>query len=456
MKTLFIDCSMGAAGDMLTAALLELIPDREKILARLNSRGIPGVVFQAEESVKCGITGTHMTVTVDGVEEDEHLHDHCHGHGHDHEHSHEHGHEHHHDHPHGGDEHEHEHGHEHHHSGLHDIEHIVYDHLKLPTEVALNVMAVYHEIAEAESHVHGVPVDQIHFHEVGTMDAIADITAVCLLMYTLKPDEVVVSPIHVGSGQVKCAHGILPVPAPATAYILRDIPTYGGNIQGELCTPTGAALLKHFATRFGSQPLMKTSAIGYGMGKKDFPQANCVRAMLGETEDATKKTDVAQPSERTASAPEQASFAEACGADKTVVELSCNVDDMTGEAVGFAMERLFEAGANEVYTVPCGMKKSRPGILLTVLCKPEDKEKMVKLLFAHTTTIGVRETLFNRYVLDRRIETIDTSMGPVRKKISSGYDVTRMKYEHEDLSRIAKEQGISLSEALLRVHMEDQ
>ena len=449
MKTLYLDCSMGAAGDMLTAALFELVPDQEKFLARLQSRGIPGVTFTAEKAVKCGITGTHMSVRVDGVEEDEHLHDHCHGHEHHHEHEHEHHHEYEHEH-----EHDHEHGH-HHHSSLHDIEHIVFDHLKLPTEVALNVMAVYHEIAEAESHAHGMPVEQIHFHEVGTMDAVADITAVCLLMHTLKPDEVVVSPIHVGSGQVKCAHGILPVPAPATAYILRDIPTYGGEIQGELCTPTGAALLKHFATRFGPQPLMRTTAIGYGMGKKDFPRANCVRAMLGESvEDMlpTASTEAGSVSS-CASVPGSAHLADepAC----TVVELSCNVDDMTGEAIGFAMEKLFAAGAREVYTVPCGMKKSRPGTLISVLCSPEDKARMVQVIFENTTTIGVREAFFHRYVLDRKTETLDTSMGQVRKKISTGYGVTRMKYEHDDLARIAREQGISLSEATLRVHLED-
>ena len=235
MKTLYIDCSMGAAGDMLTAALLELLPDREAFVARLNSLGIPGVRYSADPAVKCGITGTHVSVTVDGEEEDEHLHEHEHHHDHEHHHEHEHEHEH---------GHDHSHDHAHHHSSLHDIEHIVTGHLSLPTMVALDVMAVYQEIAEAESHVHGRPVDQIHFHEVGTMDAVADIVAVCLLMHKLKPDEVVVSPIHVGSGQVHCAHGILPVPAPATAYILRNIPTYGGNIQGELCTPTGAALLK--------------------------------------------------------------------------------------------------------------------------------------------------------------------------------------------------------------------
>ena len=426
MKVLYIDCSMGAAGDMLTAALFELLPKEERasFLEKLNSRGIPGVKYEAEPSVKCGITGTHMSVLVNGEEEG------C-GCEHEHEHSHEHEHEH-------GHDHEHEHGHEHHHSSMHDIEHIVGGHMKLPTSVALDVLAVYQEIAEAESLVHGVPVDQIHFHEVGSMDAIADISAVCLLMKKLAPDEVIVSPIHVGSGTVKCAHGILPVPAPATAQILKGIPTYSADIDGELCTPTGAALLKHFATGFGKQPLMKTSAIGYGMGKKDFPRANCVRVMLGESlEEGVGNSGSFSP-------------------NGDIIELSCNVDDMTGEAIGFAMERLFEAGANEVFTVPCGMKKSRPGILLRVLCKPEDKEKFVTLLFEHTTTIGIRETAMQRYTLDRQIYKIDTSLGPVRVKLSSGYGVTRKKIEHDDLARIAKENNISLSEALLRIQKEEK
>ena len=260
-------------------------------------------------------------------------------------------------------------------------------------------------------------------------------------MHKLKPDEVVVSPIHVGAGQVKCAHGVLPVPAPATAYILRNVPTYGGNIQGELCTPTGAALLKHFATRFGSQPMMTTSAIGYGMGRKDFPQANCVRTMLGE------KMDLSTPaaSESTMEHKHH-DHSHACGSGNNVIELSCNVDDMTAEAISFAMDRLFDAGANEVYTVPAGMKKSRPGVLFRVLCKPEDKEEMVSLLFRHTTTIGIRELVFQRYVLDRKTETVESAFGPVRRKVSSGYGVTRVKYEYEDLARIAKEQNLSLSE----------
>ncbi|MCI9581739.1 MAG: nickel pincer cofactor biosynthesis protein LarC [Oscillospiraceae bacterium] len=396
MKTLYLDCGMGAAGDMLAAALLELLPDPGAFVAELNVLGFPGVHIRTEPAVKCGITGTHFAVTVHGQEE---------GHGQHHHHHHH--------------EHEHKHAHEHHHSGLHEIEHIVRGHLALPERVKRDVLAVYRQLAEAESHAHGIPVSDIHFHEVGTMDAIADITAVCLLMDRLAPGEVIASPVHTGSGQVRCAHGILPVPAPATAYLLRDVPIYGGTVQGELCTPTGAALLKHFVTRFGDMPVMRVSAIGYGCGKKDFEAANCVRALLGETENAAG----------------------------SVLNLSCNLDDMTAEAVSFAMERLFDAGALEVYTLSAGMKKSRSGLLLRVICRPQDRETIVQTIFRHTSTIGIRESVNRRYVLEREIQTVDTAYGPVRKKISQGFGVTRTKYEYEDLARIAREQNLSLKEA---------
>lgn len=417
MKTLYLDCGMGAAGDMLTAALLELLPEPDEFVDKLNSLGIPGVEYIKEESVKCGVTGTHVTVKVNGTEEGEPMHEHHHDHDHDHDHhdnacSGEHAHCH--DHEHG----EHEHGHHHSHNNMAGIRHIVTEHMSLPPKVAEDVMSVYSLIADAESQVHGVPVTDIHFHEVGTMDAIADVTAVCLLMDEIAPDEVVVSPVHVGSGQVECAHGILPVPAPATALILKGVPIYGGEIKGELCTPTGAALLKYFATRFGAMPAMSVEAIGYGMGRKDFPAANCVRALIGESSD---KTDM-------------------------VSELSCNVDDMTAEEIGFATERLLEGGANEVYTVPVGMKKNRPGTLIRVMCDPDDVDKMVRLIYRYTTTIGVRETSTRRYILDRRIDTADTPYGGVRIKTSTGYGVTRKKYEYDDVARIAKERGMSIAE----------
>ena len=397
MKTLYLECNMGAAGDMLTAALLETHPDPDGLVSRLNALGLPGVRFSRERMEKCGIAGTHMRVTVDGQEEqsaDE-----------PYERRHEHSHK----------SHEQEHHHEHH--GLHDIEHIV-SHLDVPEIVRADILAVYRLIAEAESHVHDCSVDQIHFHEVGTMDAVADVTAVCLLVNELAPEKIVASPVHVGSGQVHCAHGILPVPAPATAYLLRGIPTYGGQVQGELCTPTGAALLCHFVQEFGAQPMIKTERIGYGFGMKDFAQANCVRAMLGDTEMLSG----------------------------SVIELCCNLDDMTPEEVGFAMERLFDAGALDVYTTPIGMKKNRPGVLLTCMCRAMQREEMIHLLFLHTTTLGLRETSSTRYALDRTVMTAKTPYGAVRIKRAEGFGVKREKAEYEDLTKIAIQNGLSLRE----------
>ena len=237
MKTLYLECSMGAAGDMLSAALYELLDDKEGFINKINNAGIPKVTVNAEPMTKCGILGTHMNVLVDGVSEGEEHH-HEHEHHHDHEHEHE-------------QEHEHDHHHEHHHSSLKDIESII-DALNVPENVKTDAKNVYAMIAEAESNAHGKPVSEIHFHEVGTMDAIADITMVCMLMNELKADKIIASEIHVGSGHVHCAHGILPVPAPATAFILRGIPFTSGHIKGELCTPTGAALIKYFAIVFNS------------------------------------------------------------------------------------------------------------------------------------------------------------------------------------------------------------
>lgn len=408
MKTLYLECNMGAAGDMLAAALLELHPQPEEFVRRMNSLGIPGVEFSAQPAVKCGITGTHVSVTVHGEEEesqDVHLHHHDHHHDHDHDHDH---HEHEHEH------HEHGHGH-HHHAGMGDIRHIL-SHLDIPQDVREDAEEVYEQIALAESHAHGRPVEEIHFHEVGTLDAVADVVAVCWLIHDLAPERILASPIHVGWGQVRCAHGILPVPAPATAHILRDVPTYGGSVEGELCTPTGAALLKHFAQSFGPSPVMRVEKIGYGMGKKDFEAANCLRAMLGETQEGRE----------------------------TIAQLCCNLDDMTPEALGFVQERLWEAGALDVTTTPVGMKKNRPGVLLTCMCRLEDRERLVSLLFRHTTTLGIREFQCSRYTLSRSQRSLETPWGPVRIKTSAGWGVTREKPEYEDLAKIARDQDLPL------------
>lgn len=433
MKTLYIECNMGAAGDMLTAALLELLPEKEAFLEELNQIGIPGVEVTAKVDQKCGIMGTHVQVKVHGEEESEVMFDHVHPHEHDphsvhgewdhhrdHEDSHAHDHDHHNPiqetkHSHHG----HAHQEHHHHTGMQEILQII-EELKVSEKVKADIKAVYQAIAEAESHAHGRPVEEIHFHEVGTMDAVADVTAVCMLMEKLAPEQIVVSPIHVGCGQVRCAHGILPVPAPATAYILRGIPVYGGQIPGELCTPTGAALLRHFAAEFGPMPVMCTEKIGIGTGRKDFEAANCVRVFLGETKEKKEQ----------------------------LVEMNCNLDDCTAEQIAFATEQLLARGALDAYTIAVGMKKSRPGILLSVLCRQSDQETMAELIFKYTSTLGIRVKPIERYTLERFVETVETALGPVRRKISAGYGVNREKWEYEDLARLARERKCSIEEII--------
>lgn len=382
MKALYIECNMGAAGDMLMSALLELHPNQEDFIKRLNALNIPNVNIEKTTDKKCGITGTHIRVTVGGAEENENIHEHNHSHNH-----------------------------------LSDIKHIV-GHLNLSEKVYNDVISVYSIIAEAESKAHNCEINNIHFHEVGTMDAIADIVGVCMLIDELGVDEIMASPINVGKGQVKCAHGILPVPAPATAYILKDIPIYSNNINGELCTPTGAALLKYFVKKFVEMPIMKISKIGYGLGTKDFETANCVRVFLGETENKAER----------------------------VVELMCNIDDMSGERVSFAMNRLFDGGALDVFTTPINMKKSRPAILLTCICSEDKKQEMLEIMFKHTTTIGIRANILNRYTLDRREKTVHTQYGDLRIKESTGYGVIRKKAEYDDLEKIAVENNIDISD----------
>jgi uncharacterized protein (TIGR00299 family) protein len=305
---------------------------------------------------------------------------------------------------------------------MHEIGHII-DHLPVSDAVKKNALAVYALIAQAESEVHGRPVDQVHFHEVGALDAVADIVGVCMLMEKLAPEKVVCTPVTTGYGHVRCAHGILPVPAPATANILRGVPTLAGNVEGELCTPTGAALLKHFADEFKTSLTMTTEKIGYGMGKKDFPKANCLRAFLGEMETELPR----------------------------IAELRCNLDDMTAEAIGHAMNVLMEQGALDAFTVPVFMKKNRPGTLVVCVCHEQDAEKFARLLLRHTTTRGVRKLVQERYTLTSRTETVETPMGSVRIKHSEGYGVHKSKPEYADIARIADQEGCSVLEVMDRL-----
>lgn len=388
MKTLYIECNMGAAGDMMMSALLELHPDPNKFLEKINNIGIPDVTVKAKKVSKCGIHGTHIDVEFNGETEETDYHTHL------------------------------QHNH-HHHSGIKDIKNIV-DNLNVSDKIKSNAYSIYQIIAKAEAFVHQCDIENIHFHELGTMDAVTDIVGVCLLMDELAPEQIIASPVCTGYGNVKCAHGILPVPAPATAYILKDIPIFSGKIESELCTPTGAALIKFFADKFENMPHISISKIGYGMGTKDFEAANCMRVMLGDTSDSYQ----------------------------TITQLACNIDDMTPEEIGFVYDILFENGALDVFITPIQMKKNRPAVLLTCICENNDKDKLIPLIFKYTSTIGLRENICNKYILKRNVNIQNTKFGPIRFKESYGYGIKRSKPEYDDLVRAARENNLSISDIL--------
>ncbi len=397
MRTLYFECNMGAAGDMLCASLFELLSEEGKaeFLDKMNSLDLPGVTVSAERAKKCGMIGTYFSVTVCGVEELE---------SNNHEHRYEHN----------------MHHHEHRHATPDDIYKLI-NGLNVSENVRKGTKDVYSLIAEAEAKVHGTAVELVHFHEVGALDAVADVVGFCLLIEMLCVDKVMSSIVTTGAGSVKTAHGILPVPAPATAALLTGIPTRAGHVESELCTPTGAALLRHFSASFGKRPDMIVEAIGYGMGFKDFEgHPNCVRAFLGETD---------------------------VGTGEELYELRCTVDDMTSEAAAFACERIMEAGARDIYVQQVIMKKGRPGFVFVCLCDENDGESFTRLLLKHTTTLGVRQFKCTRQSMDREITEVDTPEGILNVKHSHGFGISRSKPEYEDVAKIAREQDLSFMEA---------
>lgn len=399
---------MGAAGDMLMGALWEAAGSDSAFLHKLNAAGIPGLLAKAERTESCGIFGTHMIIEIDGKEETEHHHHHEHEH--------------------------HDGGHHHHYHGLSDITGLI-ESLNVSGKVKEDAVNIYRLIADAESRVHGTDMEHIHFHEVGSLDAVADVTGCCMLMEKIGADRVAVSPVNVGSGKVRCAHGILPVPAPATELLLRGIPYYSGKVNSELCTPTGAAVLRYFGDDFGDMPEMKVISAGYGIGTKEFgDNANCVRAFIGESpEGETLGTESLE--------------AECSGYDDEVYELMVNLDDMTGEEIGFVMEKLLDEGALDVYIQPITMKKSRPAVKLCCLCRPEDRKLMAELIFKHTSTIGIREQRLGRYTLKREAVKAEISGIEAAAKVSCGYGVRKIKPEFESARALAEKDGITIKEA---------
>lgn len=367
-------------------------------------------MLSASPSEKCGIWGTKMNVVILGQEEtSERVHNHLH-------------------------------------TGYQEMLEQI-GNLPVSASVKEHAKAVYTLIGNAESAAHHTDISQIHFHEVGTLDAIMDVVGCCLLIELLNPEQIIASPIHVGSGSVRCAHGILPVPAPATAELLKDIPIYGGSIDGELCTPTGAALLKHFSSQFTPMPPMTVEQTGYGMGAKDFDTANCLRAFWGNL------SILPVPSPRQLPGYPSAAAVKSDGDKEThpdyyteqfhsldqILELSCNLDDMTPETISYATKLLRDAGALDVYTTPINMKKDRPGILLTVLCNVTEESRFSRLILTHTATRGIRIQPCYRRTLDAQFRKISTVYGEITIKISTGYGITKCKPEYEDVAAAARQ-----------------
>lgn len=425
MKTLYLECNMGASGDMLMGALYELLPDSAKdaFMKNMNSLFPNQLMLKAAPAEKCGIWGTKMNVVILGQEEPSPEED------------------------------------SHHHASSHpekDTRHLHTSYpemleqigrLPVSASVKEHAQAVYTIIGNAESAAHHTDISQIHFHEVGTLDAIMDVIGCCLLLELLNPEQIIASPIHVGSGSVRCAHGILPVPAPATAEILRDVPIYGGSVDGELCTPTGAALLKHFASQFTPMPPMTVEQTGYGMGTKDFDTANCLRAFWGNLSILPVPAPRQLPGYPAAAAVRSDNekethpdyYTEQFHSLDQILELSCNLDDMTPETISYATNLLRDAGALDVYTTPINMKKDRPGILLTVLCNVTEESRFSRLLLTHTATRGIRIQPCYRRTLDAQFRKISTVYGEITIKISTGYGITKCKPEYEDVAVAARQ-----------------
>ena len=435
-KTIYLECSMGAAGDMMLAALVDLMEEPEAFIRELSDIFPEKITIKLLKRESCGVFGKGIEVFAGDREEESkdvfvhrHSHEHSHGHDYSHGHDHVHAHSHSHGHSHGSD-------HDHSHRTLGDVGGIIAS-LAVPPSVKEDAVAVYRLLAEAERQVHDEDMEAIHFHEVGDMDAIADIVSVCLALRRLGMPKLLAGPVHTGSGFVRCAHGILPVPAPATSLLLKGIPIYSTGLKGELCTPTGAALLRYFIKEFLPMPLMKTEKIGIGIGKKRFSTANILRAFLGEVL-MDEKGDV----------PTESGEGDFGGVRDLmmdrVTEISVNIDDSTPERVAFVLEELFCCGALDAWIVPIQMKKNRPAYLLTCLCPSDKKRKLVQCILRESTAIGLRFRDWDRLMLSRREEVLETEYGPVRVKKSYGGGICKAKPEYEDMARIAREKSIPL------------
>jgi uncharacterized protein (TIGR00299 family) protein len=431
MRIAYLECFSGISGDMFLGALVDAgVPAvvLEQTVAALNV----GARLDVSQVVRSGISATKVDVWVDGekdlpreeywTQKEQHSHSHEHS-DHSHSHSHEH------------DRHEHTHGHPgetrtgvsepHEHSrGLTEIREIIST-ASISETAKKTAIAIFEALGHAEAKIHNTSIESVHFHEVGAVDAMVDIVCAAVGAEALGVDEIICSPLNVGGGTVKCAHGTFPVPAPATVELLADAAVYSSGLQAELVTPTGAAIVKTLASRFAAFPEMKIEKSGYGAGSRDFPgHPNVARLTIGEA---------------------ASSALAAKTASETITVLEANLDDLNPQVFGYVMDRLIEVGALDAFGMPVQMKKNRPGMLLTVLCKPEDAANLTQFIFTETTTLGVRRRDEMRQTLARRWESVGTPWGDVRIKIASmNGTVTNYAPEYEDCRRIAAEHHVPL------------
>jgi uncharacterized protein (TIGR00299 family) protein len=416
MRIAYLDCFSGISGDMFLGALVDagVSPD----LLRETVRGLNlGAELEITRIDRNDITATKVDVIVNGEKDmprDEvsvgRAHSHEHTHADDTTHSNEHSHSH---------EHSHEHG-----RSLKQIREII-SASSISATAKQVALAIFQALGEAEAKIHNKPIDNIHFHEVGSVDAIVDITCAAVGAEALAVDEWICSPLNVGGGTVQCAHGTLPVPAPATLELLKGAPIYSSDIKKELVTPTGAAVVKTLVSRYASFPAMTTDCIGYGAGFRNFANsANVVRLTIGESSDVALR------------APRE-----------TITIMEANLDDLSPQVFGYVIDKLLEAGALDAFGVPVQMKKSRPGVVLTVLSKPKDAQKFAKIIFAETTTIGLRMRDENRYALVRRHQAVETQWGTVRMKIANlNGTIANYAPEYEDCRTIAEQHNVPLKQ----------
>jgi pyridinium-3,5-bisthiocarboxylic acid mononucleotide nickel chelatase len=441
MRIAYLECFSGISGDMFLGALVDAGVPSQTLEDTVTALDI-GARLEISRVMRSGISATKVDVWVNGEkdlpreENWERQHDHLHHHDHSHEHAQEHWQ--------AGhsrsiqksgmlDPLEHDHSRSHQHGrGLKEISQII-GAAPISATAKKNAIAIFEALGRAEAKIHNTFIDSVHFHEVGAVDAMVDVICAAVGTEALGVDEIVCSPLNVGGGMVKCAHGMFPVPAPATVELLADAPVYSSGVRAELVTPTGAAIVKTLASRFASFPMMTIQKSGYGAGSRDLPgHPNVVRLTIGQAASTALVGERAQT------------------ASETIAVLEANLDDLNPQVFGYVLDRLLEEGALDAFAMPVQMKKNRPGTMLTVLCKPEDADKFAQVLFAETTTLGVRRRNEVRQTLARRWENVQTPWGEVRIKIASmNGTVTNYAPEYEDCRRIAAEHHVPLKQVML-------